>query len=87
MRMVEALVKKSDSQITDSASILQKIVAASADERGEWHLPLSDESVSAMRQVRIFSHEFEISCIHRTALFPVKPLSWSNQASVFLMDC
>ena len=53
MRMVEALVKKSDSQITDSASVLQQIVAASADEKGEWHLPLSDENVAAMRKVHI----------------------------------
>ena len=52
MRMVEALVKKSDSQITDSASVLQKIVAAAADEKGEWHLPLSDDKVAAMRKVR-----------------------------------
>lgn len=51
MRMVEALVKKSDSQITDSASVLQKIIAAAADEKGEWHLPLSDDNVASMKQV------------------------------------
>lgn len=51
MRMVEALVKKSDTQITDSASILQRIVSAAADENGEWQLPLSDDSVLAMKSV------------------------------------
>ena len=49
--MVEALVKESDSQITDSASILTKIVAAAADKKGEWQLPLSDENIRAMRLV------------------------------------
>lgn len=51
MRMVEALVKQSDHQITDSASVLQKILAAAADERGEWQVPLSDASLEAMRKV------------------------------------
>ena len=68
MRMVEALVKKSDSQITDSASVLQQIVAASADEGGEWHLPLSDESVAAMRTVQsrvkrdLLNHREKLQC-------------------------
>lgn len=51
MRMVEALVKKSDSQITDSASVLTKIVTAAADANGEWQLPLSNEKFEAMKQV------------------------------------
>lgn len=51
MRLVEALVKESDIQISDSASILNKIVTAAADENGEWHLPLSDSNVSAMKAV------------------------------------
>ena len=55
MRVVEALVKKSDTQITDSASVLQKIVAAAADEKGEWQLPLSDDRVLAMRGVSLLS--------------------------------
>jgi len=50
MRMVEALVKQSDHQITDSASVLKKILAAAADERGEWQVPLSDASLEAMRK-------------------------------------
>jgi hypothetical protein len=51
MRMVEALVKQSDHQITDSSSVLQNILAAAADERGEWHVPLSDDCLEAMRKV------------------------------------
>lgn len=51
MRMVDAMVKKSDNQLTDSAAVLQKILVAAADESGHWQLPLSDEKVEAMRKV------------------------------------
>lgn len=53
MRLVDALVKKSDSQLTDSAAVLEKILVAAADENGQWQVPLSDAKVEAMRKVRL----------------------------------
>ena len=49
MSIVDAIVKKTDAQLIDSAEVLQEILVAAADERGEWHLPLEPERVASMR--------------------------------------
>ena len=51
MQLVDAMVRKTNEQLSDSAGVLQEILRAAADERtGEWTLPLTAEKVAAMRQ-------------------------------------
>ena len=50
MRIVDAVVKRTNADVTDSAKVLQDILAAAANERGEWELPLSQEKTAAMRK-------------------------------------
>ncbi|KAK9809392.1 hypothetical protein WJX73_001610 [Symbiochloris irregularis] len=50
MLLVDAIVKRTSLKMTDSASVLQEIVRAAADERGEWHLPLTAQQRAAMQQ-------------------------------------
>ena len=50
MRIVDAVVKRTNADVSDSAKVLQDILAAAANERGEWELPLSQEKAAAMRQ-------------------------------------
>ena len=51
MQLVDAMVKKTNDQLSDSAVILQEIVIAAADEEtGEWQVPLSSEKVEAMQK-------------------------------------
>ena len=50
MRIVDAVVKRTSADVSDSAKVLQDILAAAANERGEWELPLSQEKTAAMRQ-------------------------------------
>ena len=49
MRLVDAIVKQTNTQLSDSSRALQDILAAAANERGEWDLPLSHAQVAAMR--------------------------------------
>lgn len=49
MRLVDAIVKQTNTQLSDSSKVLQDILAAAANERGEWDLPLSKAQVGAMR--------------------------------------
>ena len=49
MRIVDAIVKRTNTQLSDSSAALQAILAAATNERGEWDLPLSPEKVEAMR--------------------------------------
>ena len=50
MQLVDAMVRKTNAQLTDSAAVLQEILRAGADERtGEWKLPLAADKVEAMR--------------------------------------
>lgn len=52
MQLVDAMVKTTEGQLNESAELLQEILKAAADERGEWQLPLSAEKQAAMRRVR-----------------------------------
>ena len=51
MLLVDAIVKRTSLKMSDSASVLQEIVRAAADEKGEWHLPLTAQQRAAMQQV------------------------------------
>lgn len=43
MTIVDTIVSRTNTQVADSAKVLQAILAAAANERGEWELPLSAE--------------------------------------------
>jgi hypothetical protein len=45
MLLVDAMVKQTEQQLNDSASILQAILRAAADANGEWYLPLEPDQV------------------------------------------
>lgn len=46
MTLVNALVKQSEQQLQGGSKVLQDILVAAADDKGEWYLPLSDEQVA-----------------------------------------
>jgi hypothetical protein len=49
MGLVDAAVQRTDSQLTSAGAALQRVLAAGADEAGEWLLPLAPDRVAAMR--------------------------------------
>lgn len=49
MGLVDAAVQRTDTQLSAAGEVLQRILAAGADERGEWHLPLAPDRIAAMR--------------------------------------
>lgn len=49
MYLVEAMVKKTEGQLSESAETLQQILVAAAEPNGEWNVPLADDKVEAMR--------------------------------------
>jgi len=49
MGLVDAAVQRTDSQLSAAGAALQRILAAGADDKGEWHLPLAVDRVAAMR--------------------------------------
>ncbi|WIA10009.1 hypothetical protein OEZ85_010221 [Tetradesmus obliquus] len=49
MVLVDAMVKQTEQQLNDSAAVLQEVLKAAADEKGEWYLPLDPEQVSSVR--------------------------------------
>lgn len=51
MNLASAVVKQTEGQLDQSASTLQSILVSAADERGEWHLPLTQEQSHSMQQV------------------------------------
>ena len=52
MQLVDAMVRKTNEQLSDSAAVLQTILKAGANEEtGEWSLPLAQDRVEAMRAV------------------------------------
>eukprot|EP00879_Flechtneria_rotunda_P003482 GHRR01003711.1.p1 GENE.GHRR01003711.1~~GHRR01003711.1.p1 ORF type:complete len:319 (+),score=117.10 GHRR01003711.1:119-1075(+) len=50
MLLVDAMVRQTEQKLNDSAAVLQEILKAGANEKGEWYLPLDPEQVSSMRQ-------------------------------------
>lgn len=50
MNLASAVVKQTEGQLDQSASTLQSILVSAADERGEWHLPLTQEQSHSMQQ-------------------------------------
>lgn len=50
MVLVDSMVKSSEQKLSDSAATLQAILAAAADENGEWYLPLSPQQVRQERR-------------------------------------
>jgi flagellar biosynthesis regulator FlaF len=49
MILVDTMVKQTEQQLNDSAAVLQDILKAAADEKGEWYLPLDPAQVAAVR--------------------------------------
>lgn len=59
MTMANAVVKQTEGQLSQSASTLQSILIAAADENGEWHLPLTEKQTASMQQVQTV---FSLTC-------------------------
>lgn len=51
MAMANAVVKQTEGQLNQSSATLQEILKAGANERGEWHLPLTEQELQSMQQV------------------------------------
>lgn len=51
MQVIDTSLKRTDQQLDDTHRILQEIMAAAADEQGEWHVPLSIKEVALMKKV------------------------------------
>lgn len=51
MALANAVVKETEGQLSQSAAVLQEILKAGANSRGEWHLPLNDQELQSMQQV------------------------------------
>ncbi|KAG2485411.1 hypothetical protein HYH03_015897 [Edaphochlamys debaryana] len=49
MVLVDAVRKRTEQQLEDSGKILQDILVAAADEKGEWYLPLTTDQVTNVR--------------------------------------
>lgn len=49
MILVDTMVKQTEQQLNDSAAVLQDILKAAADDKGEWYLPLDPAQVTAVR--------------------------------------
>ena len=45
MVLVDAMVRKSEQQLSDSGKVLQEVLSAAADEKGEWYIPLAPAQV------------------------------------------
>ena len=50
MGVLDGLVRHADQNMDGSAEALQAILAAAADDAGEFHLPLADDKRDAMAQ-------------------------------------
>jgi hypothetical protein len=51
MLLVEKMVQATETQLTESGTVVQEILKAGADENGVWHNPLTEDKVEAMQQV------------------------------------
>ena len=45
MVLVDAMVRKSEQQLSDSGKVLQEVLSAAEDEKGEWYIPLAPAQV------------------------------------------
>lgn len=52
MHLVEAAVAETEEQLTGSGKVVQEIMKSSANADGTWPMPLPDENVEQMKQVR-----------------------------------
>ncbi|KXZ43858.1 hypothetical protein GPECTOR_79g137 [Gonium pectorale] len=50
MVLVDAVRKRTEQQLEDSGKVLQDILVAAADDKGEWYLPLTQEQVEGVRE-------------------------------------
>ncbi len=59
-------MQKTDTDLDKAKKILQDILLAGANEKGEWFLPLPPDQAAAMRQVsgKVFSYLDCVLCLH-----------------------
>jgi hypothetical protein len=48
--LLDAAMKQTETRLSDSARVLQEVLAAAADADGQWYLPLSKAQVAAVRK-------------------------------------
>ena len=51
LKLIEKIVQKTDTDLDKAKKVLQEILVAGANKRGEWFLPLPPDRAAAMRQV------------------------------------
>ncbi len=51
LKLIEKIVQKTDTDLMEARQVLQDILKAGANERGEWFLPLPADRAAAMREV------------------------------------
>ncbi|KAF8069580.1 PUR3 [Scenedesmus sp. PABB004] len=49
MLLVDAMVRQTEQSLNDSAAVLQEVLKAAADDKGEWYVPLDSAQVAAVR--------------------------------------
>lgn len=60
MVLVDAMVKRSEQQLSDSGKVLQEILSSAADANGEWYLPLSEAQVGEGQRKRKFVQQIPV---------------------------
>ena len=87
-RLVEAIIKASEQQTAESASLLQQILAAAADERGEWHWPLPDAQAAAFEQVsHVYAELHGVVMIRSGCCCTEGTLSWASNTTQLRASC
>ena len=51
LKLIETTVQKTDTDLNKAKKVLQDILIAGANEKGEWFLPLPSDRIGAMREV------------------------------------
>jgi hypothetical protein len=51
MRIVDAMMKQTESQLQNSGVTVQDVLKAGANDKGEWTVPLAEDRIQAMREV------------------------------------
>jgi hypothetical protein len=62
MALVLALKQQTEQKLTDSATILQSILRAAANDNGEWYIPLRAEEVGSRCSGSPTQHSLCASC-------------------------